>query len=343
MEHTRRSKWLLSLFTTIVCVGGLELYCRCFPSWQDAFVVDVEFNQLPADIYQSQELPPGVAPSKMRFRHRPNSRGVFVGAEYNTLVEINALGMRGNMPTTNKELLLLGDSFVFAGQVDWQESVAGIVSRNEEWSVLNAGVDGYGTLDALALYTSLRQQNKIHPKRLWLFFFWGNDISDNYASSAEDTMVTMAPMEPMENASRILPIAPTQWSALYRRIYGSMAARSDQRFVDKQREMDVLYHLQPDSVELQPTKRAIQVLSTHCQNIECTVIWVPPVEAMEDASLHATVVPILQKLVPENMAQIDLYPILQKQGGRSLYFQYDPHWNKVGNRVVGNYLESILQ
>lgn len=120
------------------------------------------------------------------YRLAPNFAGRLEKAGIVTEFSTNSLGMRGQEPgaTTAARILVLGDSYVFGWGVAQGEEWIEVVERElnaqlgersvEGW---NGGVNGYGTIGALA------QLRRIGPELrpdLVLLGFFANDFTDNF-------------------------------------------------------------------------------------------------------------------------------------------------------------------
>lgn len=135
-----------------------EVFVRLYPTWHDTFLQDIVHSKLPTDLYKPVGgFQPGERPNKVRFKHHPNTQARFVGREFDNWVYTDENGFRvastGRVSSGDKQILLLGDSFLFAGQVPWNQSFVGHLEQqvpNVEW--FNAGVDGYNTSDSLMLW-----------------------------------------------------------------------------------------------------------------------------------------------------------------------------------------------
>ncbi len=121
----------------------------------------------------------------------PGARGRYRGprpfpVEFDTAIEINALGLRGPEPAPRAEgelrVLVLGDSVVAGFEVEQHET---FVARVEELlrrrfaqpiSVINAGVRGYGTDQSLLWF---RERGRALAPDLVVAVFSTNDFDDN--------------------------------------------------------------------------------------------------------------------------------------------------------------------
>jgi len=116
--------------------------------------------------------------------HRLGIHGRYVSPRARAPVVINRLGLMGPETTLEKppgvrRLLLLGDSFTESMQVPWTDSWANRLrdALGPGWEVLNAGVAGYGTDNALLWFD--RYGRTFLPDVVLLMVFTGNDVSDN--------------------------------------------------------------------------------------------------------------------------------------------------------------------
>lgn len=118
----------------------------------------------------------------------PGFDGWIKTSEFTTRVRISPLGLRDSRTTYDRpsdvfRVLLLGDSFVEAVQVEATQTVAARLevalqaqsSRRVE--VINAGVAGYGTGQEMLLFE--QEGAKYDPQVVVVVVFLGNDIGDN--------------------------------------------------------------------------------------------------------------------------------------------------------------------
>jgi lysophospholipase L1-like esterase len=154
--------------------------------------------------------------------NEPNFDGWIKTSEFTTHVRIGPLGLRDPRgeyarPPETHRILLLGDSFTEAVQVDASQTVAsrletslrGQSGRNVE--VINAGVAGYGTGQEMLLLDEegLRYQ----PQVVVLLVFLGNDIGDNsYRPNLENAAISSRPSFELDNEKliRVVPGTPPE-------------------------------------------------------------------------------------------------------------------------------------
>jgi len=124
------------------------------------------------------------------FFHVPDYEGWQHSSEYFVRVRFNQLGLRDprtgyEKPPGTFRILLLGDSFMEAIQVEQHETTAAVLEQrlralrpDLNIEVINAGVAGWST-GIEALYLD-HDGYKFQPDLVLVGFFIGNDLHDNY-------------------------------------------------------------------------------------------------------------------------------------------------------------------
>jgi lysophospholipase L1-like esterase len=161
--------------------------------------------------------------------HIPNATVRYRAREFDQLIHINALGLRGSdlderKPPGTVRILVLGDSFVEGAQVALEETFVARIERalasrfaERRWQVINGGVSRYGTADEVELF-ELRGRS-LSPDIVLLTFFTGNDVADNRDSQffrwQDGRLVETPPAHPSRAllwAARIKEIATSRTS-----------------------------------------------------------------------------------------------------------------------------------
>ena len=103
-------------------------------------------------------------------------------------IEIGAHGFRGEAPEMEKEpglyrVVFLGDSFLFAEALPWQDVFTTILNdrfkrRDLPIQAINMGVNGYGTIQEYLVYKNMARRYK--PDLVVICFYAGNDLRDNF-------------------------------------------------------------------------------------------------------------------------------------------------------------------
>lgn len=157
----------------------------------------------------------------------PNFDGWIKTGEFTTRVRISPLGLRDprvtyDRPAAAHRILLLGDSFTEAVQVDAAQTLAGRLETGlsaragRPVEVINAGVAGYGTGQEMLLFE--REGLRYDPQVVVLVVFLGNDIGDNnYRPDPNRETPTSRPSFELEGERglRVVPgepmPRPTDW------------------------------------------------------------------------------------------------------------------------------------
>ncbi len=152
--------------------------------------------------------------------HRPNHTNWIKTPQFTVRMNINPMGLRDPRQTYAKppgvfRILLLGDSYVEAAQVQAEDSISMDLERKLTASmgrpveVINGGVFGYGTAQE---YLLLDQEGvKYQPDLVVLFFCHCNDIpNNNYRLEVPDSDLSRAlkPYFDLEDDSSELRLIP---------------------------------------------------------------------------------------------------------------------------------------
>lgn len=118
-------------------------------------------------------------------RLRPGASTRFTTAEFSTRIAINPQGVRddepiGPKPAGERRVLVLGDSIVFAVQVEQDETFcerleALLNDRGDGWRyrVINAGVQGYGPMEEARFFETIA--SRFEPDLVLVATFVAND------------------------------------------------------------------------------------------------------------------------------------------------------------------------
>lgn len=152
------------------------------------------------------------------YRLKPNARVGFATSEFDTEIATNSLGLRddqelGPKSPDERRILLLGDSLVLSVQVPLSQTFGKLLERKlnggqsrYRYSVINAGVQGYGPVEELLFFRTIVE--RVQPDLVIETLFVGNDAEEAFTSRAR-----------LETGGRALPAAMRESiSARVRRI-----------------------------------------------------------------------------------------------------------------------------
>ncbi len=178
---------LISIISTVVCLILLEAAFRVIPF---SFVKGIKERQSVRQA-KAEVHPKGLYTmnSAIGWTLTPGFKGRFIKEGFDILVDANEDGLRdhsyGPKPENTLRILGLGDSFAFGWGVEREESFYKVLEtrlnnapgEKKAFEVINAGIPGFGTFEAVALAESIGL--KYEPDIVIIAFYEGNDYSNN--------------------------------------------------------------------------------------------------------------------------------------------------------------------
>lgn len=297
-------------------------------------------------------------------------------------VSFNSVGMRDRehpiaKPPGTFRILLLGDSFMEALQVPQDSMLAALMERDltkatgRPVEVINGGVSGWGTDDALRYLTEYGLAYK--PDLVVVAMTLHNDLSDNFRRTWHtlkgDTLVTLNP-PPMSwtdyKITEIKAFIATRFQLyqLWRRVRHGGEIRKVGKALNS--HVVQLFH-EPSSEGIAYAWRLTDHLlgairdTTRASGAQVAVVMLPLVYQLADTSFAQFVK--LSEVPPAEMrmdkpqmmvrqatdslgiATIDLLPGFRAwvaAGKPKLYLGWDGHWNDAGHRLAADSVVSGL-
>ncbi len=328
------------------------------------------------DVYRCDE--------RLGWTFAPNKHALKVArsGEFVRLVRFNSLGLFDEdrshaKPEGTFRILVLGDSFTAALQVSREKrfstivgmSLAGTLAPGKEVEVINAGTDGYGTVQQVLLF---RERARLYePDVVLLDLNLGSDVSDNWPESGTWNHYIAAEcgrpylalrggvLEPLDGGTpkRIESSSAAEVLLrrfrLYTNFFWSPRPPSSPLFFTQHQIFDPV---PPEGVRQswQLTKRIL--LEFHreleAQGIRLVVLILPEwfevgqPRGSSGSVRHARDLERPQALLEdflraEAIPYIDLAPPMKEyiaRGKGDLYFTGDPHWNESGHALVAGVL-----
>jgi hypothetical protein len=290
----------------------------------------------------------------------PGFTGEVASMGYRVPVRINDLGLRGGPPTEGRRWLAVGDSFTIALQVPEEQTFAARVGAALGVEVLNAGVDGYSTVQSSRRYEAL--DGPAGAEAVLLTFFLGNDLHDNERippllnGPPPPGVGGHAPVRASSDpVSRFLLRHSVAWA--YGRVALKRAALSRADDFDTRRFREELSVFTRGGAG-----RLAQLAATSAQALSALrdsaarrgdrlhVAVAPPSFAVDPARAAATLAAFglgdpdvdaprratLEVLRSLGIPACDLTPGLQDavRSGEDPYFRFDGHWTAAGHAAV---------
>jgi hypothetical protein len=297
----------------------------------------------------------------------PGFEGEVAGLGRRVRIRFNALGLRGADPGGGAPpVLALGDSFTLGAQVPEASTFEQRLGERLGVEVLNAGVDGYSTWQALERYRRLDAATQ--ADRVLLTFFLGNDLTDNvnHARILEAAGRIDRPIPPgigQGGLSRLLlrhSVIAAWWRVQTRR--REMLREGNFEYQKFREEIAPFSVPEPERLRslLEPSARALQALrdETHARGDLLWVAVAPPAFAMSASETEAALglvglsgahpetpgKAVLALLSDLGIPACDLGDALAEASrrGQKPYLRFDGHWSDVGHAVVAERLAACL-
>jgi hypothetical protein len=312
---------------------------------------------------------------------RPSFNGYL--HQFRTHVRTNALGFRDTERDLKKEagtyrILLLGDSFMEALQVEFEESFPHLLEEGLNKllpcrvEVINAGVSGWGTDDQVT-YLSRRGRH-LQPDLVLIAFTLHNDVSDNLEQRYHVLEGKTLRSKPITEASLPQHVSlqirsyMVSHSHLYQLAYRTWKSRGVAQAGSGLTD-HLLELMKSQSGALAEngwliTKQLLAEAGRLSKrgNAQVAVFPIPLIHQVDDRA-YAQLLAARQlsaKQIDPNKPQTMLFGILEEQDiprvdlvpeflryanttqGQSLYIPGDGHWNRNGHRVAAAAASSQL-
>jgi len=280
----------------------------------------------------------------------------------------NSLGIRGPALSTkladHKRVLAIGDSFTLGMQVADDQTFSALLTEalGENVTVLNAGVPGYGTEQAVGLMRRLVPLAQ--PEAVLLTVYTGNDLRDNARWVKSPGMPTTPPEvvepPPPQRSSWLSGLSKISRTVAYAIMYADLRnAESDFRireFKDEILPFTDRDHLNP---LMPPTRSAIRKFGESCRDIRvrCGVAIIPPAYVVHPERLQRTFEAfgidaddteidspqrMIRGAVPHPIPVIDLTEDLKTHADRGPYLIFDPHFSAEGHAIAATGLAPFI-
>ncbi|MBI4341847.1 MAG: hypothetical protein HY599_00595, partial [Candidatus Omnitrophica bacterium] len=212
----------VAVLSLAVAVLGCEALLRLVPLRAAAVIRDPEEEVHPSGLYA---LHPEIG-----WTLTPGFRGRFRKGDFDIEVTANAQGLREHdispKPPGTYRILGLGDSFAFGWGVEAEESFLKVLQARLNadgrrlYEVVNAGIPGFGTYEALRLLEV--RGLSYEPDAVILAFYEGNDFQNN-REAPRRRMITPEgylkdvtdPSPALTQHSRLAALVHGQWARVH--------------------------------------------------------------------------------------------------------------------------------
>jgi len=358
-------KLLLALGSAVLAVVGLEVGLRLIGPIGPEFVLDVEISEMPPELFHPDP--------ESGFRAMPNVEGTYTTVEFSNVVRTNHYGLRGDQigPKSRGGLrvLAVGDSFTFGAQVEEDETFSArlgpLLSERigRPVEVLNAGVDGTGTYQQVAILKQLKMP--LQADAAVMAYYLGNDPLDNKVFETATAPLASMTQEAAEaltaRGRRNRELA--SWSRIYAYFLATSLLSYGEEDFRVAMQIDAIRVFGEPEVraELLPyTEDALALYARTCeqQQIVCFLALIPPLFAVNDRRANATfrafgmdpeqadIDAVAREIIaaaPPSLHVLDLTPAIRAAAeDEELYYRFDAHWNAEGHRVAADAMADAI-
>ena len=286
----------------------------------------------------------------------------------------NSAGMRDHEHDLTKppgmyRILVLGDSFMEANQVNFEDAFASVLEQRlkegarRPVEVINAGVSGWGTDDELTYFT--RKGIKYRPDLILVAMTLHNDVSDNLREEYHEfrnRRIEQRPVTLMPWGSFVI-LKVKEWLASHSHLYYMAYRASRANWVSTEaRNLEshvgsLLRRMPDDRIRAgwEMTRQLLQKMRQAADTINAPVVvmllplsvQVYPETAKDFLASSGLKQTDIDLFKPQEMMKaigkdigvsiIDLFPVFRDTKAKcncALFVQGDGHWNKLGHQIA---------
>lgn len=280
----------------------------------------------------------------------------------------NSLGIRGpelgEKGPHERRVLAIGDSFTLGMQVSDTQTFSALLDQSLGAStrILNAGVPGYGTDQAIGLMKRLVPVTRADAVLLTVYS--GNDLRDNDRWSRSPGLPTTPPpvrAPPPQRSKLVKTLGSVSRVVAYALLYADLDRLGADFRIDEFRD-EVAPFADAEALDpiIGPTARALQRYRDACRDLDvvCGLALVPPAYvvhterqkstfdafglALDPAQIERPAAAILGA-VPSSISTIDLTAALRAGAEHRPYLVFDPHFSAAGHRIVADQLTPFVR
>ena len=271
---------------------------------------------------------------------KPNASYRIITPDFDAKTNITSDGYRAPASKGSPDTLFIGDSFTFAQGVTDDKAFPNLYCKNKRLDCANLAVPGASTLYTLDRLESFLKNKGWAPNNVYLFFFTGNDFTDNIWAAEQRAQGKS--YQPLELTPEV-EYAKKQELPVHKRIIDTGLKQSNL--------MRVLYYKalpafrqqgDPEAFKVQ-MKKSLAITETEFQrlhalsesyafNYKIFVFYSSP-EIQQQR--HLELKEDLQKISPSKL--VSLGELFSKDLGE-YYFPSDGHFTERGNQLIADFL-----
>jgi len=342
--RSRLTNFSIVIFTLLTALVGMEMMLNVYSIRQTLGLPHPGHWEWQVNGFHRKD-------TELIYSLQPNYNDLWKEPAFTVQVSINNIGLRGKelSPKADgiKRILILGDSMVFGWGANDDETFPSrlgelLNTSSEQFEVINAGVQGYGTDQSHALYTKRLAQ--LQPDLLVLCLF-ENDLYENITSPLysieNDTLIPLAvddhPVYLLGELQEALPVTIRK-TATYR-IFAAILAGKLPYDRLPERDINELLAWSRKKINLQIADLQEQAARG---DFHLLVVGLPyKVGKYTDAGFYKFIQ--VQGDVSQNLLDLSRLPVWQELQQSLFMNGIDPHTNLSGYQLIAELLaEHIL-
>lgn len=270
----------------------------------------------------------------------PDSQYRIITPDFDALTTITKDGYRGPASTGNPDTLFLGDSFTFAQGVTDEQAFPDLYCKAKALDCANLAVPGASTVYTISRLEHYLRVKGWAPNNVFLFFFTGNDFSDNlWAADQRSKGRNYEPLElhPAKEDARhkALPMhkklvsTGLKYSNLIRVLYYKVLPEIRQNGDATAQKAEMQKAL---AITKQSFDSLASLSEEYAFNYRIFVIYPEPEARL---GVYKEMDNTLQAIAPSEITSLGE---LFSKNSQQYFFPADGHFTESGNRLLADYL-----
>ena len=271
---------------------------------------------------------------------KPDSQYRIITPDFDALATITKDGYRGPASTGNPDTLFLGDSFTFAQGVTDEQAFPDLYCKAKGLDCANLAVPGASTIYTVSRLEHYLKVKGWAPNNVFLFFFTGNDFTDNLWAAEERSNgrnyepVELNPAKEDEQHNSLpfhkkLVSTGLHYSNLMRVLYYKVLPeiRQSGDAVAQESQMQKALGITKQSFD-----RLQSLSEEYAFNYRIFVIYPEPEVRL---GMYKQMDISLQAIAPSEITSLGE---LFSKNSQEYFFPADGHFTESGNRLLADYL-----
>jgi lysophospholipase L1-like esterase len=296
--------------------------------------------------------------SLLGWAHEPGQEGVFETPQFDTVVRINANGLRDRMHSYERQnnierVLVLGDSFAWGYGVEEAERFTQLLEQEMGVEVINAGVSGYSTDQELLWYQS---EGIKYETDLVILVLTGNDVGDNDKQLVSN--IYYKPKFVLQDGQLVATGYPVPETSPRGKLVYSLSQRSALAYFLVQRYFDVLSLYAESKADTDQPGPPATGLNSEREPFKLTIALIDEMRNIAQSRNAQFMIVSTDRWWNYSSEETyeDLVAAMQRKGflvvdvesmpgfdHEAMLIPDDGHWNQAGHQFVAERIEAFIE